>query len=140
MSHNKAKLNHAAPEVGYVLKAFGRTSETFITNEIYLLEQLGMRLAIFSIKQLESQRQHGVISRIKAPLILKEVRQLFVHRYSGDGRTMGGQLAMKSFLRLKISVGALCRRAETSGDRAVILLKGHISERGNISVPEACQG
>ncbi|MDX2041602.1 MAG: glycosyltransferase [Acidobacteriota bacterium] len=56
------------PEIAYVLKAFGRTSETFITNEIHLLENLGMKLTIFSIKKLESQRQHGVISRIVSPV------------------------------------------------------------------------
>src|SRR6266540_3807383 len=58
-----------APEIGYVLKAFGRTSETFITNEIHLLESLGAKLTIFSIKKLESQRRHGVVSRVKSPVI-----------------------------------------------------------------------
>ncbi len=53
-------------EIAYVLKAFGRTSETFITNEIHLLEKLGVKLKLFSLKKLEAQRQHGVISRIKA--------------------------------------------------------------------------
>jgi glycosyltransferase involved in cell wall biosynthesis len=56
------------PEVGYVLKAFGRTSETFITNEIHLLESLGLKLSLFSIKRLEAEQQHGVISRIESPL------------------------------------------------------------------------
>lgn len=56
------------PEIAYILKAFGRTSETFITNEIHLLESLGMKLSLFSIKQLEAQRQHGVISRITSPV------------------------------------------------------------------------
>lgn len=59
----------SAPEIGYVLKAFGRTSETFITNEIHLLESLGAKLTVFSIKKLESQRLHGVVSRIKSPVI-----------------------------------------------------------------------
>ena len=53
-------------EVAYILKAFPRTSETFITNEIYLLERAGLKLAIFSVKRLEGQQQHGVVSRIKA--------------------------------------------------------------------------
>lgn len=56
-------------EIAYVLKAFGRTSETFITNEIHLLETLGLKLTIFSTKRLESQRQHGVVNRITSPVV-----------------------------------------------------------------------
>jgi glycosyltransferase involved in cell wall biosynthesis len=53
-------------EVGYILKAFLRTSETFITNEISLLESAGVKLSIFSIRRLEGQQQHSAGSRIKA--------------------------------------------------------------------------
>ena len=34
-------------EVAYILKGYPRLSETFIINEIYLLEQMGMALRIF---------------------------------------------------------------------------------------------
>jgi glycosyltransferase involved in cell wall biosynthesis len=54
--------------VAYILKAFGRTSETFISNEIYLLEQLGLRLRIFSLKRLEGQKQHAKLSAIESPV------------------------------------------------------------------------
>ncbi|MEK7832893.1 MAG: hypothetical protein AAB401_17515, partial [Acidobacteriota bacterium] len=63
------KAAEQSAEIAYVLKAFGRTSETFITNEIHLLEKSGVRLKLFSLKKLEAQGQHGVISRIKAELI-----------------------------------------------------------------------
>jgi len=66
---NRRAAPDGAPEIGYVLKAFGRTSETFITNEIHLLESLGAKLTIFSIKKLESQRRHGVVSRVTSPVI-----------------------------------------------------------------------
>ena len=56
----------AGSEIAYVLKAFGRTSETFITNEIHLLETLGLPLRIFSLKKLEEQRNHATIAKIKA--------------------------------------------------------------------------
>ncbi|HMV86970.1 MAG TPA: glycosyltransferase family 4 protein [Blastocatellia bacterium] len=55
-------------EIGYVLKGYPRTSETFITNEIYLLEQAGLRLSIFSLKTLEGQQRHGVVGKINAPV------------------------------------------------------------------------
>lgn len=54
--------------VAYVLKAFGRTSETFISNEIRLLEQLGVPLRIFSLKTLKDQRLHGSVRAIESPV------------------------------------------------------------------------
>lgn len=63
--------------IGYVLKAFGRTSETFITNEIYLLEQLGVRLRVFSMKTLEGQKKHGKLGSIQSPVsYLPEAEEL----------------------------------------------------------------
>jgi glycosyltransferase involved in cell wall biosynthesis len=53
-------------EIGYILKGYPRTSETFITNEIFLLENEGLNLSIFSLKKLEGQKLHGVVSKIKA--------------------------------------------------------------------------
>lgn len=53
-------------EIGYILKGFARTSETFISNEIHLLEEAGVRISIFSFKKLEGQQRHGVSQRIKA--------------------------------------------------------------------------
>src|SRR5947209_17296830 len=53
-------------EIAYILKAFGRTSQTFITNELHLLESLGLPLRIVSIKKLEAQRSHATIAKIKA--------------------------------------------------------------------------
>ena len=69
LDSNQRTVSDSTPEIAYVLKAFGRTSETFITNEIHLLESLGAKLRIFSIKRLESQRRHGVIGRITSPVI-----------------------------------------------------------------------
>mgnify|MGYP002630517502 CR=1 FL=1 len=53
--------------VAYILKGFPRLSETFIANEIYLLESMGLNLKLFSVKQGEKQ-QHDVIEKIRAPL------------------------------------------------------------------------
>jgi glycosyltransferase involved in cell wall biosynthesis len=54
--------------IGYVLKGFGRTSETFISNEIELLERTGVKIRIFSLKELTGQLAHGVTQRITAPV------------------------------------------------------------------------
>jgi glycosyltransferase involved in cell wall biosynthesis len=55
-------------EIAYVLKAFARTSETFITNEIRLLESMGLPLRIFSIKKLDEQENHAAIANIRLPV------------------------------------------------------------------------
>ena len=55
-------------EIAYILKGYARTSETFITNEISLLENAGLRLSIFSLKKLVKQQQHDIIRKIKAPV------------------------------------------------------------------------
>src|SRR5262245_23152894 len=54
------------PEIGYILKGYPRTSETFISNEVFLLEQAGLRLSVFSLKKLAGQKLHGVINKISA--------------------------------------------------------------------------
>jgi glycosyltransferase involved in cell wall biosynthesis len=59
-------MNPDAPEIGYILKGYLRTSETFITSEISLLEDAGLKLHIFSLKKLEGQQPHAVADRISA--------------------------------------------------------------------------
>ncbi|MBL8202843.1 MAG: glycosyltransferase family 4 protein [Blastocatellia bacterium] len=63
-----SQTTSSASEIGYILKGFARTSETFITNEIYLLEKLGLKLSIFSLIKLEGQKRHAVVDAIKAPV------------------------------------------------------------------------
>lgn len=53
-------------EIGYILKGYPRTSETFILNEIFWLEQSGLKLSIFSLKKPEHEKPHRVISQIRA--------------------------------------------------------------------------
>ncbi|MBS1790438.1 MAG: glycosyltransferase family 4 protein [Acidobacteria bacterium] len=66
MTGHGAEANGA--EIGYVLKSYPRTSETFIANEIYLLEQLGLRLRLFSILDLTDPQRHAVVDATKAPV------------------------------------------------------------------------
>jgi glycosyltransferase involved in cell wall biosynthesis len=54
--------------VGYVLKSYPRMSETFIANEIYLLEKLGLRLSLFSILDLSDPQRHAVVDATRAPV------------------------------------------------------------------------
>jgi len=56
----------SSSEVAYIMKGFPRVSEVFITNEIYLLERLGLRLRIFAVKGLSETKVHGVVENICA--------------------------------------------------------------------------
>lgn len=55
-------------EIAYVMKGFPRLSETFISNEIHLLEQLGLKLRLYSVKREDERQVHGVVDKIVAPL------------------------------------------------------------------------
>jgi len=58
----------AEGEIGYILKSYPRMSETFIANEIYLLEQLGLKLRLFSILELTDPQRHAVVDATRAPI------------------------------------------------------------------------
>jgi glycosyltransferase involved in cell wall biosynthesis len=50
------------------MNGFPRLSETFIANEIYLLEQMGLRLRLFSVKRESEPKVHPVVGAIRARL------------------------------------------------------------------------
>ncbi|MFQ5443827.1 MAG: glycosyltransferase, partial [Nitrospinales bacterium] len=56
------------PEIAYILKGFPRLSETFIANEVYLLEQKGLRLRVYSVKTSSENKVHPVVEKINAPV------------------------------------------------------------------------
>jgi glycosyltransferase involved in cell wall biosynthesis len=54
--------------IAYVLKSYPRMSETFIANEIYLLERLGLKLRLFSILDRRDPQRHAVVDATLAPV------------------------------------------------------------------------
>ena len=67
MDRNKFLSPETLGEIAYVIKGFPRLSETFIANEIYLLESMGMKLRLYSVKHGDAM-VHDVVGRIRAPL------------------------------------------------------------------------
>ena len=55
-----------APVLGMILKGFPRISETFISNEILLLEDLGFKVHLFSMRQPRESFRHESVGRIRA--------------------------------------------------------------------------
>ncbi len=59
------------------MKEFPRLSETFISNEIYQLERIGIKLKVFSVKKPALRRNHETVDRIQSPVVyLPEVGSL----------------------------------------------------------------
>ncbi|MGW8193437.1 MAG: glycosyltransferase [Desulforhopalus sp.] len=54
------------PTLGYILKGYPRISETFISNEILLLEKLGFTLRLFSMRQPRESFSHPSVKKIRA--------------------------------------------------------------------------
>ena len=54
--------------VAYVMKRYPRLTETFILNEIAVMEALGVKLELFSLLQPEPPPHHPMVSEIKARL------------------------------------------------------------------------
>ena len=52
--------------LGMILKGYPRISETFISNEILLLEALGFRIRIFSMRSPREPFTHASVNHIKA--------------------------------------------------------------------------
>ena len=52
--------------IGYIVKAWPRLSETFILNEIISLEQRGVRIRIFSVKEPDAGPAHSKVAQVRA--------------------------------------------------------------------------
>ncbi len=74
-----------SPVLGMILKGYPRISETFISNEILLLERLGFKIHIFSMRQPRERFSHDSIKEINAPVdylpetLLKPLFQFLYH-------------------------------------------------------------
>lgn len=86
--------------VGYVLKSYPRISETFIINEIYLLEQMGLRLHIFAIKRPEEKKSHAIVEKIKAPITYLPETESITENHFGRWLVKHLPLFAPSHLRL----------------------------------------
>ncbi len=64
-------------KVGFILKGYPRLSETFIAQEIHLLEERGLELEIYSMRAPREEARHPVHGKIRASVTyLPETVQL----------------------------------------------------------------
>ncbi len=73
------------PVLGMILKGYPRISETFISNEILLLEKLGFNLHLFSMRKPREDFTHESVKKIRARVdylpetLLKPLPRLLCH-------------------------------------------------------------
>jgi glycosyltransferase involved in cell wall biosynthesis len=104
-------MNHTRkPVLGMVLKGYPRISETFISNEILLLEKAGYDIHIFSMRHPREPFCHESVKKIKAkvaylpqtileafPDLMRHNIQLALKRPRRYGKAI--RMAFKRFLR-----------------------------------------
>ena len=77
----------AKPLLGMILKGYPRISETFISNEILLLEKLGFPIHLFSMRRPRENFIHESVSRIQANVdylpetLLRPLPRLMYHNF-----------------------------------------------------------
>ena len=73
------------PVLGMILKGYPRISETFISNEIRLLEKLGFAIHLFSMRQPREKFSHASVKKIRAAVdylpetLVKPLPRLLYH-------------------------------------------------------------
>lgn len=54
--------------IAFILKGYPRVSETFIAQEIHLLERRGFKIEIFSMRQAREPERQPIVEKINAPV------------------------------------------------------------------------
>jgi glycosyltransferase involved in cell wall biosynthesis len=102
------------PVLGIILKGYPRISETFISNEIHLLEKLGFAIHLFSMRQPRENFTHASVKNIRAPVdylpetLIKPLPRLVYHNFclaAKNPKVYGAALktAYRRFLRTRKS-------------------------------------
>ena len=102
------------PVLGMILKGYPRISETFISNEIRLLEKLGFAIHLFSMRQPRESFTHDSVKKIRATVdylpetLIKPLPRLLYHNLrlaARNPRIYGAALktAYRRFLRTRKS-------------------------------------
>jgi glycosyltransferase involved in cell wall biosynthesis len=102
------------PVLGMILKGYPRISETFISNEIHLLEKLGFAIHLFSMRQPRENFTHDSVNKIRAAVdylpetLIKPLPRLVFHNLClafRNPKVYGGALkiAFRRFLRTRKS-------------------------------------
>ncbi len=65
-NHRPDRMATGPPTLGMILKGYPRISETFISNELLLLEDIGFTIQIFSMRKPRENFSHASVKNIRA--------------------------------------------------------------------------
>lgn len=57
-----------SPRIGYVLKVYPRTSQTFVLTELLAHERAGLAMDIFSLRRTDDTRFHAALAKVQSPV------------------------------------------------------------------------
>ncbi len=137
-------MQDSRPILGYILKGYPRISETFISNEILLLERMGFKLRLFPMRLPRENFSHDSVKKIQAqvdylptelfldfsrlitPNIFLAVKQsssyLRTLRYAAEGTHKKGLATLKHLLQAGYLTNNLLLK-----DRNIVHLHGHFA-------------
>ncbi len=137
-------VKDSRPVLGYILKGYPRISETFISNEILLLERMGFKLRLFPMRLPRENFSHDSVKKIQAqvdylptelfldfsrlitPNIFLAVKQssayLRILRYAAKGTQKKGLATLKHLLQAGYLTNNLLLK-----DKDIVHLHGHFA-------------
>ncbi|MEW6218316.1 MAG: glycosyltransferase [Thermodesulfobacteriota bacterium] len=104
-------MDAPSPVLGMILKGYPRISETFISNEILLLSELGLRIRIFSMRQPRESFSHASVQRIRARVdylpetLLRPLPRLLAHNLALARRQPGRYRQALGLARRRLAAG-----------------------------------
>ncbi len=138
-------ISSVQPTLAYILKGYPRISETFISNEILLLEQLGFRMHLFPMRQPRENFCHDSVKQIRAavdylptdllldlprliaPNILSAVRKPGLYRSALGLATRRFRRTGKSATFKHLFQGGYLAEKHLAANPAIIHLHGHFA-------------
>jgi glycosyltransferase involved in cell wall biosynthesis len=96
--------------IAYVVKTWPRLSETFILNEVVSLEQRGVPIRIFSVKEADPGPAHAKVAEVRAEVIYLALRPHWKEALLANLRSFGRQPREYSCVLLEALARVLRRR------------------------------
>lgn len=124
------------PVLAYILKGYPRISETFISNEILLLEQLGFRLRLFPMRQPRESFSHDSVQDIQAQVSYLPTELLLdFHRLIGPNIFLAGKRP-KRYRQALSMAGTRFLRTGKIATLKHLLQAGYMTNRFLLQEPE----
>ena len=124
------------PVLAYILKGYPRISETFISNEILLLEQLGFTLRLFPMRKPREDFSHESVKRITA-----KVSYLPTHLFRNIGQLLVPNMLLalkrpKRYFRALAIAGSRYLRTRKIATLKHLFQAGYMTEKFLLREPE----